>query len=262
MTASGLTSASSTLLSFEAYLRSIATHAGQLHAHAAAAGLDAAVPTCPGWDVAALVIHLGAVHRWAVANLRGDGENEIEDFETEGRSAPDLLGWLTEGASQLLETLRRTPVDVQALVFLKNAPAARLFWARRQAHEIAVHTVDVQAARLGRVPEAAETGIATELAADGVDELLRGFVPREKYRLRSEDPYVIAVHATDVGRHWQVAVSTDPVVVTAEASTSPAAQLAGSAVELYLSLWNRSGRLSAEGRPGVLEQWRAQMRVG
>ncbi|MGH9115951.1 MAG: maleylpyruvate isomerase N-terminal domain-containing protein, partial [Acidimicrobiales bacterium] len=35
---------------------------GAAFAAAAEAGLDRPVPTCPGWDVAALVAHLGQVH--------------------------------------------------------------------------------------------------------------------------------------------------------------------------------------------------------
>jgi len=40
----------------------------ELLAHAAReGGLDAKVPTCPGWDMRALVRHLGEIHLWAAA---------------------------------------------------------------------------------------------------------------------------------------------------------------------------------------------------
>ena len=42
-----------------------------LRNNAAAAGLDAPVPTCPGWTVRDLVTHQGLIHRWATANVRG-----------------------------------------------------------------------------------------------------------------------------------------------------------------------------------------------
>ena len=44
------------------------------------------------------------------------------------------------------------PDDVEALVFLNDAPAPREFWARRQCHETTMHAVDALAASLGRPP--------------------------------------------------------------------------------------------------------------
>ncbi len=38
---------------------------------AEAAGLEAAVPTTPDWDVRRLVAHQGMVHRWATGHLLG-----------------------------------------------------------------------------------------------------------------------------------------------------------------------------------------------
>ncbi len=32
-------------------------------------GLDARVPTCPGWQVRDLLCHLGGVHRWAASHI-------------------------------------------------------------------------------------------------------------------------------------------------------------------------------------------------
>jgi hypothetical protein len=37
--------------------------------------------------------------------------------------------------------------------------------------------------------------------------------------------------------------------------------ITGSALELYLGLWNRTEDLKAEGREDVVEQWRRQVRV-
>src|SRR5215472_429357 len=43
--------------------------AGALAA-AAERGLDAPVPSCPGWDVADVVAHVGSIHRWARLAVR------------------------------------------------------------------------------------------------------------------------------------------------------------------------------------------------
>jgi uncharacterized protein (TIGR03083 family) len=250
-----------TELTLDQFLTAIRSAAARLHDHAKQAGLDAAVPSCPDWDVTALVTHQGMVHRWAAANVRGDFEHRTADSEAAAATAPDLLAWFDEGAQALIEALIQAPADLEAMVFLSNAPAPRLFWARRQAHETTIHSVDAQAAELGRLPRPAETMINEELAADGIDELLRGFLLRRKSKLRSELPYLIEVYATDTDRHWQVAVSDQPPLIVRDTSWPPDAVIAGTALELYLGLWNRAEDLKAEGREDVLVQWRRQVRV-
>jgi hypothetical protein len=103
--------------------------------------------------------------------------------------------------------------------------------------------------------------INEELAADGIDELLRGFLPRRKSKLRSQSSYVIEIHPTGADQRWQVAVSDQPPLSVRGATWSPDAVITGSALELYLGLWNRTEDLKAEGREDVVEQWRRQVRV-
>jgi uncharacterized protein (TIGR03083 family) len=248
-------------LTLDQYLAAIRSAAQRLHDHAAQAGLTAPVPSCPGWDVAALVAHQGMVHRWAAANVAGDSDHRTEDSEAAAAAAPDLLAWFEEGVHALTKILIEAPDDLEAMVFLRHAPPPRLFWARRQAHETTIHAVDAQAAALGRLPRPAETVINAELAADGIDELLRGFLPRRKSTLRSESPYVIEIRPTDAVQRWQVAVSEQPPSSVQGTAWPPDAVISGTAVELYLGLWNRYQHLHAEGRQDVIEQWRSEVRV-
>jgi uncharacterized protein (TIGR03083 family) len=248
-------------LVFDHFLTAIRSAAERLHDHADQAGLTAAVPSCPGWDIAALLSHEGMVHRWAAANLRGESDHRTEDSEAVAAAAPDLLAWFDEGALALLETLINAADDLEAMVFLANAPAPRMFWARRQAHETTIHSVDAQAAALQRLPHPAETMINDELAADGIDELLRGFVPRGTSKLRSESPYVIEIRAIDIDQRWQVAVSPKAPEVVPGTIWKPDAVITGTALELYLGLWNRTAELKSEGRHDVIDQWRNQVRV-
>jgi uncharacterized protein (TIGR03083 family) len=250
-----------TNLTLDQFLTAIRSAAARLHDHAERAGLDLAVPSCPDWNVAALVTHQGMVHRWAAANVRGESEHRTEDSEAAAAAAPDLLTWFDEGAQELTEALIEAPDDLETMVFLSNAPPPRLFWARRQAHETTIHSVDAQAAELRQLPRPAETMINEELAADGIDELLRGFLPRRKSQLRSQSSYVIEIHATSADQRWQVAVSDQPPLSVRGAAWSPDAVITGSALELYLGLWNRTEDLKAEGREDVVEQWRRQVRV-
>ena len=67
-----------TIVTFDQHLAALASSAAALRAAAASAGLDAKVPTCPGWDVRKLVTHQGMVHRWAAANLRRERDHDTQ----------------------------------------------------------------------------------------------------------------------------------------------------------------------------------------
>ena len=253
------------------HLDVISTAAAHLAAHAATAGLDAAVPTCPDWTVAHLVAHQGMVHRWASANLRG--ADTTTPTLTELLStipAAELLTWFDDGAAALLTTLRTVAPDVDARVFLNDAPAPRDFWARRQAHETTIHAVDAVAAALGRLPTAAEAAIDPDVAVDGLDELLRGFITRGRTRLPAPEPFSIGVRPDDAAVAWLVQVVADEPVVTERVPpdalpvAAPGgfdATFSGSAAQLYLGLWNRGTEIAVAGRADALDDWRTAQRI-
>ncbi len=225
--------------------------------HATAAGLEAPVPTTPDWDVRRLLAHQGLVHRWATSVVRGE-ELDDDTVEREGLHAADPVAWLRRGADRLTATLEAAPDDLDALVFLVDAPPAKQFWARRQCHETTIHAVDALSAELGRRPRAEDTWIAHDLALDGIDELLTGFMPRPRSRLRSEAPTTIAVLPDDSDLRWTVTVTQRPPTTVREAWPDDAdVVLSGSAVALYLTLWNRSDELSDTG----LDLWAEGARV-
>ncbi|MDH2412921.1 maleylpyruvate isomerase family mycothiol-dependent enzyme [Nocardioides sp. CER19] len=205
------------------------------------AGLDARVPTCPGWSLRELIAHQGMVHRWATANLRGE-RTDPDTLERAGLTDPDPLEWLADGAIDLVTAWTQAPADVATVVFLNDAPGPKQFWARRQCHETTIHAVDALAASLGRPPKAEEVWVDAELAADGIDELLCGFLTRSKSRLRSDEPGVLVVAPDDREEWWEVSLSPQPAVSSRRTDLAPADAdwvLTGPAVDLYLRLWNR-----------------------
>lgn len=264
------------LLTFAEHGEGIGDAATVLRANAVAAGLEASVPTCPGWTVRDLVVHQGVVWRWAsdvvgrVEPVRPEG-----DVVAEAAASPDLLDWLDDGLVEVLNVLAGAPEDLQVFFFLKDAPSSRLAWARRQCHEVTVHAVDAMAARLGHPPAAAQTWIRPTLAADGIDELLTGFVPRRTSRVRSTEPYRVAVRPSDVEQTWTMQISEDPVITTrghagrddaGDAEAPADVVLTGTAAQLYLALWNRGpaepdAGLQVTGRPDWLRTWHDQMQV-
>src|SRR3954451_6676162 len=99
----------------EQHTAAIATHAEGLEAAAAAAGLDARVPTCPEWSVRDLVGHLGAVHRWAasfVAEARTEPPRNGDGLER-APADDELLPWFHAGHEQLADVLDKADDTVE-----------------------------------------------------------------------------------------------------------------------------------------------------
>jgi uncharacterized protein (TIGR03083 family) len=215
--------------------------------YAGRAGLEAAVPTCPDWTVRDLVAHQGMVHRWAGALVRGEKptDAEVSAFEDAGRESADPLRWLAEGAAELARAISDAPDDFATFVFLNDAPPGRRFWARRQCHETTMHAIDALGASLGRAPEPDEVWLDAELAGDGIDELLGGFLTRPRSPLRCEDESLLVVRPVDLPNWWEVSLGPRPAVTTRRTPSDPPAddpdwELTGGAVELFLRLWNRT----------------------
>ncbi len=236
---------------------------GQLLAAAAEqAGTDAKVPTCPGWQVRDLVRHTGAVHRWATSYV---AERHVSPQRLGGLPDLDgsaLLTWFREGHRTLVDTLASAPPDVECWSFMP-APSPLAFWARRQAHETAVHRVDAQSA-LGAAP----TPLAQDFATDGIDELLLGFHARAKSQVRTAEPRVLRVRATDRDDAvWTVRLSSEPPA--AERTTNQTDQTAqeadcevtGPAAALYLALWNRQPFPGVSGDPVLAALWQEKSAV-
>jgi uncharacterized protein (TIGR03083 family) len=249
-------------LAFDEHLAALETAGNRLVATAEAAGMDAPVPTCPAWHADALVAHQAMVHRWATAHVRGDDPTGVPN-QTDIRTAvADLSGYYREGLAALTTALRAASPDLEAMTFLNDAGRPREFWSRRQAHETTIHMVDALAAKLGRPPTAGEAEIERPLAADGIDELVRGFFTRGRSRLYDGTEYTVAVTPRDIGRRWVLHVAERLTVEPGDgADDETDAMISGSAAELYLALWNRGDHVDVAGREDLLDRWRATQRV-
>ncbi len=243
----------------EEHLAGVDAAVDRLAVWARSAGPDATVPTCPRWTVRELLAHQGMVHRWATAVVRGEDPAGVDAaaLEAEGRASADPVGWLLDGAAPLVDTLHSAPDDLAVMTFLKEAPPARPFWARRQCHETTVHALDALSALERRPLVADDVWLTDALAVDGVDELLIGFWQRRTKGPRSESPYAAAVVVTD-GPAWALDISDgSPVIRRREPGDGiPAGARAvrGSARDLYLALWNRGG--TVDDPTGLLGAWR------
>ncbi|HYA00761.1 MAG TPA: maleylpyruvate isomerase family mycothiol-dependent enzyme [Candidatus Binatia bacterium] len=228
---------------------------------ALAAGLDAPVPSCPGWDVRALVRHIGGVHRWATLYVAGGrmtpttAEEDAAIFSAVGDG--ELLAWFGRGHSGLVTALRESDADLLCWTFLA-APSPLAFWARRQAHETAIHRVDAEIAAGWSV------ACPPDLAADGIDELLCGFLSRPRGRLVSDPPVTLSVWTDDTDDGWTMSIEPDRRVVSRDVQGDADCRLSGPASDLYLLLWNRQAgddSVRVEGDRRVLDLWRERAAI-
>jgi uncharacterized protein (TIGR03083 family) len=225
---------------------------------AEAAGPDAKVPTCPEWQVRDLLRHTGMVHRWAAAFVTEGYTTWHPDGGRPDLDGAELLTWFREGHLHLVGSLRSAAPGLECWSFLP-APSPLAFWARRQAHETTVHRFDAQSAR-GDSPDT----VAPGFAADGIDELLRGFHARAKSRLRSDRPRVLRVRATDVENAvWTMRLSPDPATAVrgGDGDADADCEVAGPAAQVYLSLWNRLPFPEVTGDRAIADLWREKSAV-
>ena len=242
------------------YLAVIDSEATLLASAADEAGLDAPVPTCPGWTISDLVLHIGEVHRWATAAV---GAKASKLGEIPGEFLGDLpeptaaTDWLRRGAITLCKTLVAGDECFEYAAFLADPVSPRLlFWARRQALETTVHRADAESA-LGRC-----TPLAHEIALDGIDEFLTGFLPRSRTPLRADKPHCLQIAPDYSEQRWTVSISSD-MPVTERRATDADCVVSGSASDIYLALWNRGSMdgLKIEGDPAAIDMLRENVRV-
>jgi uncharacterized protein (TIGR03083 family) len=129
--------------------------------------LERPVPTCPGWTFRQLAIHLGRGHRRVAQIVATRAVTPIPMRDAADGKLPQdpaqHTPWLNAGADRAIEAVTAAGSD---LVWTLAGIGPASFWARRQAHEAAVHLADAQLAA-GRPVD-----LDPEVAADGVDEWL------------------------------------------------------------------------------------------
>ena len=230
---------------------------GAAMAGAARLGLDADVPSCPGWTVATLLNHTGRVHRWAAATVAARQSAPFPPRPDE--VTPE---WFEEGVAELCGTLQGTSPDTEMWNHLDGRPRG-IFWYRRMANETAVHRWDAEAAH------AVTTPIDTGVALSGIGEIFEVYVPRAlTQNPGAELGGSIHLHATDADAgagEWTVRIDAGRATVRREHDKGDLA-IRGTASDLLLLLWGRldlaGGPFETFGDSGVFDRWRELSIVG
>jgi uncharacterized protein (TIGR03083 family) len=173
---------------------------GRLFGELAKGRLDQVVPSCPEWNLADLVGHLGAVHRRITGVLLS---GTVPDHSAGLPEPAERYGWYQEGLEGLLSAFAETDPEQPAWNW-SAAEQVASFWWRRMAHETALHCWDARG--VAGDPAAMDA----VLASDGIDEwfdvfLRAGVGDRASTHTETDQAAVagtIHVHCGDVDGEW------------------------------------------------------------
>ncbi|MEU5189697.1 maleylpyruvate isomerase family mycothiol-dependent enzyme [Streptomyces klenkii] len=229
------------------------------------------VPSCPGWSVSDLVVHLGSVHRGVAhiishrlagppdpsadpsfAGLPADTPDwpRPESAPNRGPLPGSLADWFAEGAAALEALFRARGPEAPAWTWSREQTTG--FWLRVQTIEAAVHRWDAENALGTPGP------VDAALAADAVGHSFEVMAPwsrarsaappgaGERYRFRRTD-------GDDV---WTVCLDGDTMRTTPDGAPCDA-EASGTASDLMLFLWGRlpADRLTVTGDRAALDRY-------
>lgn len=249
-------------MEFVAHLAAIRTE-GERLAAVAELGLEAPVPSCPGWTVGDLVGHTGSVHRHKARIVAEDWRDRAPTPELPPQD--DVIGWYRRGLADLLGTLAAHDPDEPRWTWHDEDQTVR-FWGRRMACETLVHRIDAELAH-GVV-----TDVDVELAADAADEIL--VVMMTGYPDWADLAFgdaSVRLELTDAERSWTMRFARfsgtspvsgttyedEPTFVLADIA-APATVVRGAAEDVALFLWGRrpADGLLVDGDPAMLDELR------
>ncbi|QGK71684.1 hypothetical protein GIY23_21095 [Allosaccharopolyspora coralli] len=212
----------------------------------------AAVPTCPGWDSLTLLRHLARVYSMASIALRTSPDEQPSQFPVAPRELTDALSWFDDRLTELHEAL--STEDNDGRVWSWVGPVDPGWWARRAAHETAIHRLDMEhaLADLG-ADRSDELLFDPTFAADGIDEMLTVLFEGTRDWEREHYAGKVLYHAADAGRTWlvtyhdtrppEVGVPHDPALARDEVDST----VAGTADALFRKVWGRPSHALVQG---------------
>jgi uncharacterized protein (TIGR03083 family) len=219
---------------------------------------DVPVPTCEGWTVHDLAVHVGEFCGFwghVLCEATGRPKPSIPDPPAGDAVAP----WVAEAAGILIAELEATPAHTPAWTWFEGDRTAG-FVARRSAHELAIHRYDAEATwSIG-------TPVPAALAADGIDEVLDVLITARD-RTGEGSGRVLVLRSSDLGIVWTVTLEPDRVVVDRRSREDPPIEgaslvVSGTASDLELTLYSRPslGPVDMQGDYTVLAEWHREFR--
>jgi uncharacterized protein (TIGR03083 family) len=235
-----------TRLSHDAYIDHIRRESQRFRDVLTSSDPDARVPTCPDWNAADLLWHLGAQVQgfWAgILEQRPEGPDNWKEPDR-----PDSFAGVLErfdaDSARLLEALAAADPAEEAWTWSPDHTVG--FISRRQAHEALIHRLDAELVA-GTV-----TDLDPALAADGVDECLAvmyggtpewgTFTPGEgllRFDVSDAAIWVRLGHFTGTDPESGKTYDEPDINVVPDPGTEPDAVVTGPAGPMDAWLWHR-----------------------
>ncbi len=245
------------------YLELIEQDGARLSACARRADLDAPIPTCPGWTVRDCVTHTAWVYQHKTACVRLARRPTDDEFEQAPPPGVDLVDWFDGSLAALVAELRARGPEAPAYSWWPPDQTAG-FWYRRMAQETAVHRLDVEDG-LGD-----PTPVDSELAIDGIDEVLDRFLAEEWDDLPADewgdvDPRAGAGSTVAVrsgGQVWRTTIEPDRMPLARDDGPAEAT-VEGEPEAVLVWLWGRrpDDAVTLAGDAAVLSAFRDRLRI-
>jgi len=218
-----------------------------------AGAMDVPVPTCAGWEVRDLAVHVGEICGfWSHDLCEGTGRPKTPFPDPPGDE--EMPGWVADRCADLVGELEVTPPATEVWTWF-DADHTAGFVMRRCAHELAIHRFDAQSAH------GITTPIAPELAADGIDEVLDVLVT-DRPRTGRGTGRTMALRSTDLGLDWVLTIDPDRIEVARHTQDEPPVEgydlvVSGTASDIELTLYHRPtlGTVDVHGDYSVLDSW-------
>ena len=175
-------------------------HLGTRLADTAEQDLEVAVPTCPGWSASDLVRHVAQVDEHKIASTELQRVHEPTD--------PSPTWW----------------PDDQTVGF----------WARRMAHETAIHGADAELAFGPATP------LDAALAVDGIDEILKIMLAGDWSEAPSPGSIGQRVAVVGGDRTWIITLGRTSIQVAEGFLDGVSATVGGEPSNVDLWLWGRA----------------------
>ena len=219
--------------------------------------VDIPVPTCEEWEIADLIVHVGAFCGfWTHVLCEGTGRPKTP--YPDPPDGPELVSWLRALTHHLTDELAATPGATEVWTWYAPDQSAA-FVARRCAHELAVHRYDAQSAHGTRSP------IPTDLAIDGIEEIF-GALSTLGDRTGLGFGRSLALRCSDADAAWRITMESDRLDVErprpAEGTVRGDLEVTGTASDLELTLYRRPTLSPVEmsGDYSVLDEWYREFR--
>jgi uncharacterized protein (TIGR03083 family) len=240
-------------MDYRSLVQAVRVECGALTFALEAGAIDDLVPTCEGWEVSDLAVHVGDFCGfWS--HVLCEATSRPKPPHPAPPEGDDLVPWVAAACAGLVTELDATPGSTKVWTWF-DADHTAGFVARRSAHELAVHRYDAQASRGICTP------IPAELASDGIDEVLDVLVTARE-RTGKGSGRVLALRSTDVGTEWLVTLEQDRIGVERRTQDEPPHDgsdliVSGTTSDLELTLYHRPtlSAVDVHGDYTVLEEW-------